>query len=35
VIWNAFKKMSAHLDDAAQAALFSGTARRVYGLPPA
>jgi L-fuconolactonase len=35
VIWNAFKKMSAHLDYAAQEALFSGTARRVYGLPPA
>ncbi len=35
VIWNAFKKMSAHLDETAKEALFSGTARRVYGLPPA
>lgn len=35
VIWNAFKKMSAHLTEAEKDALFSGTARRVYGLPPA
>tara|TARA_R110000796_G_scaffold42224_7_gene104569 strand:- start:7179 stop:8234 length:1056 start_codon:yes stop_codon:yes gene_type:complete len=35
VIWNAFKKMSADLDTAAKESLFSGTARRVYNLPPA
>ncbi len=35
VIWNAFKKMAADLDETAKEALFSGTARRVYSLPPA
>ena len=35
VIWNAFKKMSADLTEAEKTALFSGTARRVYNLPPA
>jgi L-fuconolactonase len=34
VIWNAFKKMSADLGEAEKTALFSGTAGRVYNLPP-
>jgi len=33
VLWNAFKKIAASCDEAARDALFSGTARRVYGLP--
>jgi predicted TIM-barrel fold metal-dependent hydrolase len=33
VLWNAFKKIAAPLNEAAKDALFSGTARRVYGLP--
>lgn len=33
VLWNAFKKIVAGHDDAAQDAMFAGTARRVYGLP--
>lgn len=32
VLWNAFKKLSAHLDAEARADLFAGTARRVYRL---
>ena len=32
VLWNAFKKIAAAYDDAAQAAMFAGTARRVYRL---
>ncbi|MFT7596898.1 MAG: L-fuconolactonase [Paracoccaceae bacterium] len=32
VLWNAFKKIAARYDDAAQQAMFSGTARRFYGL---
>lgn len=32
VFWNAFKKIAADYDEAAREALFSGTARRVYGL---
>jgi len=31
--WNAFKRLSAHLPEADKAALFAGTARRVYSLP--
>lgn len=34
VVWNAFKKITLGLGSAARAALFAGTARRVYGLPP-
>ena len=32
VFWNACKRLSAHLDEEAQHALFAGTASRVYGL---
>ena len=32
VLWNAFKKIAARYDDAAQQAMFSGTARQTYGL---
>ena len=32
VIWNAFKRMTADLPTADRTALFSGTARRVYGI---
>ncbi len=32
VFWNAFKKIAADYDEAAREAMFSGTARRVYGL---
>jgi len=32
VIWNAFKRIVAHVNPDARAALFSGTAARVYGL---
>lgn len=32
VLWNAFKKIAADYDEAAQAAMFAGTARRVYRL---
>lgn len=35
VLWNAFKKMSADLDASHKDMVFAGTARRVYGLPPA
>lgn len=35
VFWNAFKRMTADLQEAEKADLFAGTARRVYGLPPA
>ena len=34
VLWNAFKKIAADYGAAEQAALFSGTARRVYRLRP-
>ena len=34
VLWNAFEKVAADLGDAEQAALFAGTARRFYRLPP-
>ena len=34
VLWNAFKKIAAGYDEAAQAAMFAGTARRVYRLEP-
>lgn len=33
VLWNAFKRLAAGASAAEKAALFSGTARRVYGLP--
>ncbi len=33
VLWNGLKKIAAGYDEAAQTAMFSGTARRVYGLP--
>ena len=33
VLWNGLKKIAADYDEAAQNAMFSGTARRVYGLP--
>ena len=32
VLWNAFKKMAAHLPESGKTAVFAGTARRVYGL---
>ena len=32
VLWNAFKKIAAGYDEAAQAAMFAGTARRIYRL---
>lgn len=32
VLWNAFKKIAARYDEAAQQAMFSGTARRIYQL---
>ena len=32
VLWNAFKKIAAAYDESAQAAMFAGTARRVYRL---
>lgn len=32
VLWNALKKIASGYDDAAQEMMFSGTARRVYGL---
>ena len=33
VLWNALKKIAADYDENAQAEMFAGTARRVYGLP--
>ena len=33
VLWNAFKKLSAHYTDTEKDALFCGTATRVYQLP--
>lgn len=33
VLWNALKKIASDYDEAAQAEMFAGTARRVYGLP--
>lgn len=35
VVWNFFKKVAAGASEAEKSALFAGTARRVYGLPPA
>lgn len=35
VLWNAFKKMARDLDAVDKRAVFAGTARRIYGLPPA
>lgn len=35
VLWNAFKKMADSWDENAKAAMFAGTARRVYGLSEA
>ncbi|SDV48653.1 amidohydrolase family protein [Chitinasiproducens palmae] len=32
VLWNAFKKLTAHLPDRARARLFGGTAEAVYGM---
>jgi L-fuconolactonase len=32
VLWNAFKRMAHDASDDEKAALFSGTARRVYGI---
>lgn len=34
VLWNGFKKLAARYDAVARDALFAGTARRVYNLPP-
>jgi predicted TIM-barrel fold metal-dependent hydrolase len=34
-LWNAFKRLAAGYSGAERAAMFSGTARRVYRLPPA
>lgn len=34
VLWNGFKKLAARYDTVARDALFAGTARRVYNLPP-
>jgi len=31
-VWNAFKKIAAGFSDAERAAMFAGTARRVYRL---
>jgi L-fuconolactonase len=33
VVWNAFKRIAAGASDAEKAALFAGTAARVYGVP--
>lgn len=33
VVWNAFKRIAAHASAAEKAALFAGTAARVYGVP--
>lgn len=33
VLWNGLKKIAASYDEAAQSAMFCGTARRIYGLP--
>ena len=33
VTWNAFKRIAAHAGEAEKAALFAGTAARVYGVP--
>ena len=33
VYWNAMKKLAAEFSDSEQAAMFAGTARRIYGLP--
>lgn len=33
ILWNAFKKIAAPLDEAAKNRLFHGTAQQVYGLP--
>jgi predicted TIM-barrel fold metal-dependent hydrolase len=33
VEWNAYKRLTADLSPGERGALFSGTARRVYGLP--
>ena len=35
VLWNAFKRLAAGSSDAERAALFAGTARRVYRLDAA
>ncbi len=35
VLWNFFKKIASGASEAEKAALFAGTARSVYGLPPA
>lgn len=35
VVWNAFKKIAAGFSEPEKAAMFAGTARRVYGLPAA
>lgn len=34
VTWNAFKRIASGASDAEKAALFAGTAARVYGVPP-
>jgi predicted TIM-barrel fold metal-dependent hydrolase len=34
VLWNAFKRITAHYRPGEKAALYSETARRVYRLPP-
>lgn len=34
VLWNSFKKMSSRYSATERAAMFSGTARRVYGIAP-
>ena len=33
VVWNAFKRLAANASAAEKAALFAGTAARVYGVP--